>query len=115
MYMYKKILISLLTLALAFPVAANPVDRQAAAKAAADLLHKQVVDATPADFTECYLFVGADGHGFALLAADDCVPLLLGYSHTSTFPAGNFPIISTPGSRPTNSISRLPAKLVFRH
>ncbi len=91
MYMYKKILISLLTLALAFPVAANPVDRQAAAKAAAGLLHKQVVDATPADFTECYLFVGADGHGFALLAADDCVPLLLGYSHTSTFPAGKLP------------------------
>jgi hypothetical protein len=54
-------------------------------------LQKQVVDATPDSFTECYLFVGTDGTGFALIAADDCVRPVLGYSLSGTFPLEEMP------------------------
>lgn len=65
---------------------AKPIDPEAARQKAQRLLGKAVVDATPADFTECYLFVGTDGTGFVLVAADDCVPPLLGYSRSGIFP-----------------------------
>lgn len=64
---------------------AKPVDKTTAANIAARLLAKDVVDATPAQMTECYLFVGNDGIGFVLLSADDCVRPLLGYSHEAPF------------------------------
>lgn len=60
-------------------------------RVAQNLLQKTVVDATPKAFTECYLFVGADGIGFVLLSADDCVFPLLGYSHTDVFVTDNMP------------------------
>ena len=87
--MYKKnrtFFATLLFLFLAVPAFARPVDKKQAARTASELLRKQVVDATPADFTQCYLFVGADGTGFALLAADDLVSPLLGYSREGVFP-----------------------------
>lgn len=70
---------------------AKPVDKSVAARIASNMLQKSVVDATPAQFAECYLFVGADGEGFVLLSADDCVWPLLGYSHTSAFAVEGMP------------------------
>lgn len=64
---------------------AKPVSVQTAQRAAETLLGKTVTDVTPVSYTECYLFVGNDGQGFALIAADDCVPPVLGYSLTGTF------------------------------
>ena len=89
--MYRKIFFIFCSLLLSVTALALPVDRQTASKTASALLHKQVVDATPAFFTECYLFVGADGKGFALVAADDCVSPILGYSLNGSFPAENLP------------------------
>lgn len=71
--------------------AAKPIDPATARLAAANLLGKTVVDATPKSLTECYLFTGADGIGFVLVANDDCVQPLLAYSHTSPFPAAELP------------------------
>ena len=70
---------------------AKPVDKAVAARYAAQVLHKAVVDVTPQQFTECYLFVGVDNKGFALIAADDCVRPLLAYSL-----GGQWPVSSTP-------------------
>ena len=70
---------------------ANPVDKSTVASIAAKVLNKAVVDATPQHFTECYLFVGADGKGFVLIAADDCVRPVLGYSPNGTFDTDNMP------------------------
>lgn len=64
---------------------AKPVDPSVAHRIAENLLHKSVVDATPADFSQCYLFIGSDGMGFVLVSADDCVRPILGYSHNSKF------------------------------
>lgn len=87
----RKLTLLALTLLLAAIAVAKPVDKAVAAKQASALLRKPVVDATPASFTECYLFVGADGRGFALLAADDCVRPVLGYSLNGLFPADSLP------------------------
>lgn len=87
----RKTLVLLLPLLMATVAVANPVGKAEAAKKASSLLHKQVVDATPASFYECYLFVGVDGSGFALIAADDCVSPILGYSMNGTFLADSLP------------------------
>lgn len=89
--MRKYILLTLSTLLLALPVWAKPVDPDRARTVAARLLQKEVVDVTPPLFTECYLFAGADGQGFALIAADDCVRPVLGYSPTGIFPTEDLP------------------------
>ena len=81
--MKKHILIILLLLA--GVAVAKPVDPSAARCVAEQLLHKSVIDATPATFSQCYLFTGADGTGFALVAADDCVRPVLAYSPSSVF------------------------------
>lgn len=86
MYKYKKLLLTFLALSVAGLATAKPIDPAAAARIATDILQKKVVNATPESFTECYLFVGVDGYGFALVAADDCVPVLLGYSLQGVFP-----------------------------
>ena len=59
---------------------AKPVDPATARQAAERFLGRAVVNVTPKDITECYIFNAVDGHGFVLLAADDCVTPLLGYS-----------------------------------
>lgn len=89
--MKKSVALVLLFLACTVVIQAKPVDKAVAARYAALVLHKGVVDATPARFTECYLFSGADGEGFALIAADDCVRPLLAYSHDGTFDAAHMP------------------------
>ncbi len=89
--MKKTLLALILTLCVAAMVQAKPVSRDAAARVAAQALRKPVVDATPKQFTECYLFVGTDGKGFVLLAADDCVRPVLAYSPDGLFPTDHMP------------------------
>ena len=84
--MKKNLLLAIFLLSVGTAVA-KPVDSKAAQLDAERLLGKAVVNATPANFTECYLFIGSDGRGFALMAADDCVPPILGYSPEGVFPA----------------------------
>lgn len=83
--MKRKLLLALLLL-LVGTAFAEPVDSKIAQQRAERLLGKAVVDATPASFTDCYLFVGTDGRGFALFAVDDCVSPILGYSLDGIFP-----------------------------
>ena len=70
---------------------AKHVDKVVAARVANEVLKKQVIDATPNTFLECYLFVGADGKGFAIIAADDCVRPLLAYSSDGSFDPDHMP------------------------
>ena len=70
---------------------AKPVDISVAKRVAENLLHKTVVDATPADFSQCYLFIGADSNGFVLVSADDCVRPVLAYSRSERFSTENLP------------------------
>lgn len=72
-------------------LSAKPVLPATAQRVAENLLRKQVVDVTPATFTECYLFAAADGKGFALIAADDCVRPVLGYSPDGVFSTDSLP------------------------
>ena len=85
----KKLFLTSLLLLLVGITGAKPVDPSTARRAAENLLHKAVVDATPVSFSQCYLFVGADGTGFALIAADDCVRPILAYSPDGLFPSDN--------------------------
>ena len=84
--MKKRFFFAVITLLLTIPAFAKPVDKKVAAQMARDLLRKEVMEVTPQDFTEFYLFVGADGHGFALIAATDLVSPILGYSREGVFP-----------------------------
>lgn len=84
------ILVAMMSL-FAARIEANPVDISTAASIAAKILNRAVVDVTPQRFTECYLFAGADGKGFVLMAADDCVRPVLGYSPDDIFDTDNMP------------------------
>lgn len=64
---------------------AHPVDKATAASLAAQVLYKNVIDATPSQFTGCRLFTGADGKGFVLIAADDRIRPVLAYSPDGSF------------------------------
>ena len=87
----KKYFLYIAAVLLAFTAAAKPVPVTTAQRVAEGLLQKTVVLAEEATFTECYLFRGADGDGFALIAADDCVRPVLGYSLSDTFPLEEMP------------------------
>jgi hypothetical protein len=64
---------------------AKPVDKASAASIAARVLNKAVVNATPVRLDGCFLFTGADGKGFVLMAADDRVRPVLAYSPDGSF------------------------------
>ena len=85
------IIVIVLTIGLSVRVEAKPVDKAIAARMAVRVLNKTVVDATPTQLTGCHLFIGADGKGFVLLAADDRVRPVLAYSPDGTFDAGAMP------------------------
>lgn len=71
---------------------AKPIDPAQLLLAAQHVLNRtDVVDVTPAAFTDVRLFVGADGQGFVLLGDDDCVRPLLAYSPTGSFPVDSMP------------------------
>ena len=88
--MKKNFFLTLLILAFG-TASAKPVDLSVAQRIAENLLHKSVVDATPADFSQCYLFIGADSNGFVLVSADDCVRPVLAYSRSERFSTENLP------------------------
>ena len=88
----KRMPLALAALMLATSVWAKPVEPDLLLRAARQVLQRpDVVDATPKTFTGCRLFVGADSTGFVLLADDDCVRPLLGYSMTAAFPVDGMP------------------------
>ena len=70
---------------------ANPVDKATAASLAAQVLNKNVIDATPSQFTGCRLFTGADGKGFVLIADDDRIRPVLAYSPDGSFDPAAMP------------------------
>jgi len=70
---------------------AKPVDKATAASIAARVLNKTVVDATPVRLDGCFLFTGADGKGFVLMAADDRVRPVLAYSPDGDFDPAAMP------------------------
>jgi len=92
----KKLILTAFLLLLAVATGAKPVDTSVAQRVAENLLHKTVIDATPADFSQCYLFTGADGKGFVLVAADDCVRPVLAYSPDGCFFPQDSPSSSLP-------------------
>ncbi len=84
----------LTTLVLLLPVLvqAKPVDPADLIRVAQHVLQRtDVVDITPARFTECRLYTGTDQRGFVLLAADDCSRPLLGYSLDEGFVTDSIP------------------------
>ena len=90
--MKKRLALVGLLLTATFALQAKPVDPQLLLRAAQHVLGRaDLVDATPASLVASRLFVGADGHGFVLLAADDASRPLLGYSATEAFPADAMP------------------------
>lgn len=90
----KRILTTLaVLLSTAVALQAKPVDPDVLFRAARHMLNRpDVVDATPASFTGCRLFCGSDGQGFVLLADDDAVRPLLGYSPDGTIDADRLPV-----------------------
>lgn len=87
----KKSFLLVLLLLIVATVGAKPVDYLVAQRVAGNFLLKPVIDATPADFSQCYLFTGADGTGFVLVAADDCVRPVLAYSRSESFSTEKLP------------------------
>lgn len=87
----KRLTLTLALLMLALTaVNAKPVDPERMLRAAQQVLHRtDVADVTPKDFDGCRLYVGSDGTGFVLLADDDCVRPLLGYSPTASWPVAD--------------------------
>lgn len=67
------------------------MDKATSASLATRVLNKAVVDATSSQFTGLHLFVGADGKGFAPIAADDCIRPVLAYSPDGTFDPATMP------------------------
>ena len=80
-----------LTAGLSGRMEAKPVDKATAASIASRVLNKAVVDATPVRLDGCFLFTGADGKGFVLMAADDRIRPVLAYSPDGTFDPSAMP------------------------
>lgn len=69
---------------------AKPVSSTTALSVAQNVLHRvDLKDVTPTTVSQYYIFVGADDHGFAIVAADDCSMPLLAYSTTAPFSVDN--------------------------
>ena len=94
--MKKKLIFLLFAFVAIFAASANPVDVNRARKVGAGYLaavgHQIVgeLEAVKTPFNEFYIFNGSDG-GFVLVAADDCVRPILGYSLTGTFRVDQMP------------------------
>jgi len=90
--MMKRSIIILAAVLATVGLQAKPVDPLLLHRAAQHVLGRMdVVDVTPASFTDCRLYTGVDGKGFVLLSDDDCVRPLLGYSMEESFPTENIP------------------------
>lgn len=107
----KKLVISLLTIILALPLFADPVDENTAKQLAQNFWKENNIMGVKGDkvfkkkmgdarfvnvapqcgYTEFYIFNNEDGKGFVIIAADDCVIPILGYSYENNFAAENLP------------------------
>ena len=99
----KKSIIFLVTiLMVAFTAMANPVDREKARKVGNAYLNAMehriigMLEEVKTPFSEFYVFNAVEAgsgirSGFVLVAADDCVRPILGYSLTNVFPEGDIP------------------------
>lgn len=69
---------------------AKPVSSTTALGVAKNFLQRvDLIDITPSTVSQYYIFAGADGYGFAIVAADDLSMPILAYSTTSTFSVDN--------------------------
>ena len=107
----KRNLLFILILAMSLPLLGNPVDENTAKQLAqsfwkenniigvkGDKIFKKKMDdarfvnvAPQCGYTEFYIFNNEDGKGFVIIAADDCVTPILGYSYDNNFAAENLP------------------------
>ena len=77
--------------AAAVTVMARPVDVKRASRLVELHFFSPAVCVSPAEWSELYVFVPADGEGFAIIASDDCVRPVLAYSLTGRFSFENMP------------------------
>lgn len=107
----KRNLLLALIIALSLPILGNPVDENTAKQLAqnfwkennimgvkGDKVFKKKMDdarfvnvATQCGYSEFYIFNNEDDKGFVIIAADDCVTPVLGYSYDNNFAAENLP------------------------
>ncbi len=107
----KRNLLLALIIALSLPILGNPVDENTAKQLAqnfwkennimgvkGDKVFKKKMDdarfvnvATRCGYSEFYIFNNEDDKGFVIIAADDCVTPVLGYSYDNNFAAENLP------------------------
>ena len=76
----------------AMVVQARPVDEHRARSFVETHFFAPAVCVSPAEWKELYVFVPAEGVGFVVMAADDCVQPVLSYSATSRFPVEQMPV-----------------------
>ena len=77
--------------AAAFTAMARPVDVQRASRLVEQHFFSPAVCVSPDEWNELYVFVPAEGEGFVIVAADDCVRPVLAYSLTNSFSFENMP------------------------
>ena len=107
----KKLVLSILSIILVLPLIGDPIDETTAKQLAqcfwkennimgvkGDKVFKKKMDdarfvnvAPQCGYTEFYIFNNEDGVGFVIIAADDCVTPILGYSYDNNFVAENLP------------------------
>ena len=107
----KKLILSILTIILALPLVGNPIDETTAKQLAqnfwkennimgvrGDKIFKKRMDdakfanvAPQCGYSEFFIFNNENGKGFVIIAADDCVTPILGYSYDNNFVAENLP------------------------
>ncbi len=100
--MKKSTIFLAMAMAVAFAAMANPVDREQARKVGNAYLNAvghgviEGLEEVKTPFSEFYVFNAVEAgsgsrSGFVLVAADDCVRPILGYSLTNTFREGDIP------------------------
>ena len=107
----KKLILSILTFILVLPLIGNPIDETTAKQLAqnfwkennimgvrGDKVFKKRMDdarfvnvAPQCGYSEFFIFNNEDGKGFVIIAAEDCVTPILGYSYDNNFAAENLP------------------------
>lgn len=107
----KRNLLSILILAMSLPLLGNPVDETTAKQLAQNFWKENNIMGVRGDkifkkkmgnarfvnvapqcgYSEFYIFNNEDGKGFVIIAADDCVTPILGYSYDNNFAAENLP------------------------
>ena len=107
----KRTLLSILILSMSLTLLGNPVDENTAKQLAQNFWKENNIMSVKGDkvfkkkmgdarfmnvapqcgYTEFYIFNNEDGKGFVIIAADDCVTPILGYSYDNNFATENLP------------------------